>query len=100
MIMIHIILFLQEISSNCNSTNINLSCGNVRTECNEMHRESTPKVAKRKGNTGRTDLDSLNFVDPKMMKRAEAHFSHGIADNLEDPKYTHYKYWSNPLETK
>ncbi|XP_065866789.1 putative phospholipid:diacylglycerol acyltransferase 2 isoform X2 [Euphorbia lathyris] len=33
-------------------------------------------------------------------KRAEAHFSHGIADNLDDPKYKHYKYWSNPLETR
>ncbi|KAJ8563492.1 hypothetical protein K7X08_031944 [Anisodus acutangulus] len=38
----------------------------------------------------------LSFIDPK---RAEAHFSHGIAENLEDPKYSHYKYWSNPLET-
>ncbi|TKY67127.1 putative phospholipid:diacylglycerol acyltransferase 2 [Spatholobus suberectus] len=35
-----------------------------------------------------------------MMKRGEAHFSHGIAENLDDPKYAHYKYWSNPLETK
>ncbi|KAK6141282.1 hypothetical protein DH2020_024977 [Rehmannia glutinosa] len=36
----------------------------------------------------------------EMMRRAEAHFSHGIADNLDDPIYNHYKYWSNPLETK
>ncbi|GLU19259.1 hypothetical protein SLE2022_355200 [Rubroshorea leprosula] len=35
-----------------------------------------------------------------MMKRAEAHFSHRIAEYLDDPKYNHYKYWSNPLEMK
>ncbi|MCH90210.1 phosphatidylcholine-sterol acyltransferase, partial [Trifolium medium] len=74
-------------------TTFNLSCEN------EMRRESIPNVGKRKA-TGRTDLDLLNFVAPKMMKRADAHFSHGIADNLDDPKYAHYKYWSNPLETK
>ena len=45
-------------------------------------------------------LDLLNFVAPKLMARGDAHFSHGIAENLDDPKYQHYKYWSNPLETK
>lgn len=45
-------------------------------------------------------LDLLNFVAPKLMARGDVHFSHGIADNLDDPKYGHYKYWSNPLETK
>jgi hypothetical protein len=35
-----------------------------------------------------------------MMQRGNVHFSYGIADNLDDPKYQHYKYWSNPLETK
>jgi hypothetical protein len=35
-----------------------------------------------------------------MMQRGSVHFSYGIADNLDDPKYQHYKYWSNPLETK
>jgi len=34
------------------------------------------------------------------MQRGSAHFSYGIADDLDDPKYQHYKYWSNPLETK
>ncbi|MED6155467.1 putative phospholipid:diacylglycerol acyltransferase 2 [Stylosanthes scabra] len=34
------------------------------------------------------------------MERAKAHFSHGIAENIDDPKYSHYRYWSNPLETK
>jgi phospholipid:diacylglycerol acyltransferase len=45
-------------------------------------------------------IDLLRFVAPKMMERGSAHFSYGIADNLDDPKYQHYKYWSNPLETK
>ncbi|XP_074562457.1 phospholipid:diacylglycerol acyltransferase 1-like [Curcuma longa] len=35
-----------------------------------------------------------------MMQRGSAHYSYGIADDLDDPKYMHYKYWSNPLETK
>lgn len=65
-----------------------------------MSRERIQKVAKKKAYTGRTDFDLLKFVAPRMMKRAEAHFSHGIAGNLDDPKYAHYKYWSNPLETK
>jgi len=34
-----------------------------------------------------------------MMKRGGGHFSYGTADNFNDPKYKHYKYWSNPLET-
>ncbi|KAK4756906.1 hypothetical protein SAY87_007033 [Trapa incisa] len=45
-------------------------------------------------------LDLLHFVAPKMMTRGSAHFSYGIANNLDDPKYQHYQYWSNPLETK
>lgn len=65
-----------------------------------MSRESIGEVAETKAYTASTLLDLLQFVAPKMMKRAEAHFSHGIADNLDDPKYAHYKYWSNPLETK
>ena len=70
------------------------------TEYDEMSRESIQKVAANKAYTTRTLLDLLRFVAPKMMRRAETHFSHGIADNLDDPKYSHYKYWSNPLEMK
>ncbi|XP_020215180.1 putative phospholipid:diacylglycerol acyltransferase 2 isoform X1 [Cajanus cajan] len=90
----------QEISWGCDSANFNLSCEAVWTGYDEMSRESIQKVAKKKAYTAKTVFDLLNFVAPKMMKRAEAHFSHGIADNLDDPKYCHYKYWSNPLETK
>ncbi|KAG2279184.1 hypothetical protein Bca52824_061739 [Brassica carinata] len=34
------------------------------------------------------------------MARGAAHFSYGIADDLDDPKYDHPRHWSNPLETK
>ena len=70
------------------------------TEYDEMSRESIRKVAENKAYTARSVIDLVRFVAPKMMRRAEAHFSHGIGENLDDPKYTHHKYWSNPLETK
>ncbi|KAM7257015.1 hypothetical protein ACFE04_012756 [Oxalis oulophora] len=76
------------------------SCSDVWTEYDEMSRESIQKVTEIKAYTSTTLIDLLRFVAPKMMKRAEAQFSHGIADDLEDTKYGHYKYWSNPLETK
>ncbi|XVE59490.1 hypothetical protein DITRI_Ditri05aG0050100 [Diplodiscus trichospermus] len=79
---------------------INFSCGEAWTEYDEMSRESIRKVAADKAYTAITLFDLLRFVAPKMIQRAEAHFSHGIADDLDDPKYSHYKYWSNPLEMK
>lgn len=57
-------------------------------------------VADHKVFTTGSVLDLLHFVAPKLMKRGSAHFSYGIADDLDDPKYDQYKYWSNPLETK
>lgn len=98
--MIHVSCHQQEISWGSNSATFNLSCEAVWTDYDEMNRESIQKVAKKRDYTASTVFDLLNFVAPKMMKRAEAHFSHGIAENLEDPKYAHYRYWSNPLETK
>lgn len=82
------------------SRNSNSSCREILSEYDEMSRKSIKKVAENDAYTARSLLDLLRFVAPKMMKRAEAHFSHGIAEDLDDPKYTHYKYWSNPLETK
>ncbi|KAL7154000.1 hypothetical protein ABFS83_04G206000 [Erythranthe nasuta] len=76
------------------------SCGKVWTEYDEVSDESIRRISEEKAYTTKTLLDLLRSIAPKMMKRAEAHFSHGIADNLDDPKYDHYKYWSNPLETK
>ncbi|KAJ8426305.1 hypothetical protein Cgig2_007828 [Carnegiea gigantea] len=75
-------------------------CRDLLTEYDELSREIIGEVAKHKAYTAGTVLDLVRFVAPKMMQRAEAHFSHGIADDLDDPKYTHYKYWSNPLETR
>uniref|UniRef100_M1AAG9 Phosphatidylcholine-sterol acyltransferase n=2 Tax=Solanum TaxID=4107 RepID=M1AAG9_SOLTU len=69
------------------------------TEYDGMSQESIKRVTENKAYTARTLIDLLRFVAPKTMQRAESHFSHGLADNLEDPKYSHYKYWSNPLET-
>lgn len=82
------------------SADSNASCGEVWTEYDEMSRENIRKIAENKAYTTTSLIDLLRFVAPKMMQRAEAHYSHGIAENLEDPKYDHYKYWSNPLETK
>ncbi|KAI3450656.1 hypothetical protein Pfo_007321 [Paulownia fortunei] len=76
------------------------SCGKVWTEYDEVSSESIWRISEKGAYTANTLLDLLRSIAPKMMKRAEAHFSHGIADNLDDPKYNHYKYWSNPLESK
>ncbi|RDX58491.1 Phospholipid:diacylglycerol acyltransferase 1, partial [Mucuna pruriens] len=78
----------------------NTSCRDVWTEYQEMGFEGVRAIAEHKVYTADSILDLLNFVAPKMMARGSAHFSYGIADNLDDPKYNHYKYWSNPLETK
>ncbi|XP_028751472.1 phospholipid:diacylglycerol acyltransferase 1-like [Neltuma alba] len=71
----------------------------IWSEYQEMGVEGINAVADYKAYTASSILDLLHYVAPKMMKRGDAHFSHGIADNLDDPKYKHYKYWSNPLET-
>lgn len=72
----------------------------VWTEYNDMGVGGVKAVADYKVYTAGSILDLLNFVAPKLMKRGSAHFSYGIADNLDDPKYQHYRFWSNPLETK
>lgn len=78
----------------------NTSCRDVCTEYHDMGIGGIKAVADYKVYTANSMLDLLNFVAPKMMKRGGAHFSYGIADDLSDKKYDHYKYWSNPLETK
>lgn len=81
------------------STNSNASLGEFWTEYDEMSHKNFEKIAENKVYTTTDLVDLLRYVAPKMMQRAEAHYSHGIAENLEDPKYNHHKYWSNPLET-
>ncbi|KAL6335338.1 hypothetical protein AAG906_029581 [Vitis piasezkii] len=78
----------------------NITSCDVWTEYHDMGIEGIKAVAEYKVYTAGSLLDLLHFVAPKMMARGDAHFSYGIADNLDDPKYEHYKYWSNPLETK
>ncbi|XP_022885454.1 putative phospholipid:diacylglycerol acyltransferase 2 isoform X1 [Olea europaea var. sylvestris] len=90
----------KEFMSNNSSSNSSAACKGVWTEYDEMSRENIRIIAENKAYTMKSLLDLLRVIAPKMMKRAEAHFSHGIAENLDDPKYNHYKYWSNPLETK
>ncbi|CAI9761550.1 unnamed protein product [Fraxinus pennsylvanica] len=90
----------QELMCNNSSSNSDSSCRGVWTEYDEMSQENIQRLAKNKAYTMKTLLDLLRVIAPKMMKRAESHFSHGIAENLDNPKYNHYKYWSNPLETK
>lgn len=78
----------------------NSTCRDVWTEYHDMGIGGVKAVADYKAYTAGSVLDLLHFVAPKLMKRGSAHFSYGIADDLDDKKYEHYKYWSNPLETK
>ncbi|GKE64657.1 hypothetical protein Tco_1518818 [Tanacetum coccineum] len=80
--------------------NSSANCGDIWTEYGKISRKNIQRLADNKAYTAGTLIDLLRFVAPKTMQRAEAHFSHGIATDLDDPKYAHYRYWSNPLETK
>ncbi|XP_051147592.1 phospholipid:diacylglycerol acyltransferase 1-like [Andrographis paniculata] len=79
---------------------INYTCYGVWTEYHEMGISGIAAIAEYKVYTAGDIMDLLRFVAPKMMERGSAHFSYGIAEDLDDPKYSHYKYWSNPLETR
>ncbi|KAL7140357.1 hypothetical protein ABFS83_09G115400 [Erythranthe nasuta] len=79
---------------------VNNTCRDVWTEYHDIGISGIKAVAEYKAYTAGDILDMLQYVAPKMMERGSAHFSYGIADNLDDPKYEHYKYWSNPLETR
>ncbi|XP_073043951.1 phospholipid:diacylglycerol acyltransferase 1-like [Primulina eburnea] len=78
----------------------NTTCRDVWTEYHDMGIGGVKAIADYKVYTADSILDMLQFVAPKMMKRGSAHFSYGVADDLDDKRYDHYKYWSNPLETK
>ncbi|KZV42615.1 phospholipid:diacylglycerol acyltransferase 2 [Dorcoceras hygrometricum] len=72
----------------------------VWTDYDEVSGDSIYRIFRNSTFTAKTLLDLLRSIAPIMMKRAEAQFSHGMANNLDDHKYKNYKYWSNPLETK
>ncbi|XP_074269355.1 phospholipid:diacylglycerol acyltransferase 1-like isoform X1 [Silene latifolia] len=78
----------------------NATCHDVWTEYHDMGIPGIKAVSDYKVYTAGSILDLLNYVAPKMMKRGDGHHSYGIADNLDDPMYNHFKYWSNPLETR
>ena len=79
----------------------NLSCGgDVWTEYHELSWDSIQAVVDHKVYTANDVSELLRYVAPATMQRGDAQFSHGLADDLDDPKYQHYKYWSNPLETR
>lgn len=78
----------------------NRSCRDVWNEYHEMGVGGIKAVADYKAFTVESVLELLQFVAPRMMKRGSAHYSYGIADNLDDEKYKHYKYWSNPLQSR
>ncbi|KAG0450834.1 hypothetical protein HPP92_026729 [Vanilla planifolia] len=90
----------RDVVKGSNFANTNTSCRDVWTEYHEFGWRGVQAVANYKAYSASSILDLLHFVAPKMMRRGSAHFSYGVADNLDDPKYAHYKYWSNPLETK
>ncbi|CAL5443774.1 unnamed protein product [Camellia sinensis] len=78
----------------------NTTCRDVWTEYHDMGFGGIKAVADYKVYTAGDIVDLLHFVAPKMLARGSTHFSYGLAEDLDDPKYQHYKYWSNPLETK
>ncbi|MCO5596538.1 hypothetical protein L7F22_050603 [Adiantum nelumboides] len=77
----------------------NVTCGTAWTEYHEMSWKSVEAVAEQVY-TADMIPDLLRFVAPQMMQRGDAHYSHGIAEDFSDPKYKHFKYWSNALETQ
>ncbi|KAI3709701.1 hypothetical protein L2E82_39467 [Cichorium intybus] len=78
----------------------NTTCRDAWNEYHDMGIPGVNAVLDYKVFTVESVLELLQFVAPRMMKRGAAHYSYGIADNLDDEKYKHYKYWSNPLETR
>ena len=70
---------------------VNYSCGDPWTEYHEMSLENIHEVAEHEVFTADTVPDLLRYVAPAMMQRGEAQFSHGLAEDLDDPKYQHFK---------
>lgn len=65
-------------------TGTNSSCQDVWTEYHEMGYGGIDAAAEYKVYTADEVVELLEFVAPKMMARGSAHFSYGIAENLDD----------------
>jgi phospholipid:diacylglycerol acyltransferase len=78
----------------------NVSCGDAWTEYQDLDWDAIEEIKTQAVYTADSGLDLLRKAAPKLMKRADDNWGYGIADNLKDPKYNHYKYWANPLETE
>jgi phospholipid:diacylglycerol acyltransferase len=96
--LIPLIFYMQDPIKNNNGANH--TCRDVWIEYHDIGFGGIKAVAEYQVYTPGEILDLLNYIAPKMMTRGSRHYSYGIADNLDDPEYMHYKYWSNPLETK
>ncbi|CAM6050004.1 unnamed protein product [Sphagnum compactum] len=77
----------------------NGSCGDVWTEYHELHWDDVEDIASRDIYCAEDLVGLLRRVAPKLMIRGEENWGFGLADNLDDPKYKHFRHWSNPLET-
>ncbi|KAL2611173.1 hypothetical protein R1flu_022865 [Riccia fluitans] len=77
----------------------NASCGDIWTEYHEMSWDTLQKIPKEGYYTATSIIDLLRKVAPKMMRRADANWGFGVAENPNDSKYNHHKYWANPLQT-
>nr|GEW58534.1 phospholipid:diacylglycerol acyltransferase 1-like [Tanacetum cinerariifolium] len=87
------------LTGSCNQKNIgavkgnnvgNNTCRDVWTEYHDMGFGGIKAVAEYKAYTAGEIVELLEFVAPKMMERGSAHFSYGVAEDLDDPKYEHY----------
>ena len=84
------VVFVQDAVKGNNFAND--TCEDVWTEYHDMGISGITAVSEYKAYTAGDLLDLLNYIAPKMMERGSAHFSYGIADNLDDPSYSHYRY--------
>jgi phospholipid:diacylglycerol acyltransferase len=78
---------------------LNASCGDVWTEYQELSWDDVEDVANHDVYCADDLVGLMERVAPKLMVHGEENWGFGLADNLDDPKYQHFRHWSNPLET-
>ncbi|GKV13935.1 hypothetical protein SLEP1_g24894 [Rubroshorea leprosula] len=91
----HVIVYYQQNAVKGNEVANSSRC-EVWTEYHEMGFEGIRAVADNKVYTAESILDLLHFVAPNLMAGGGAQFSHGIVDNLDDPKKRAYVYKLTP----